>query len=175
MNKAITDTGPPLHLNETGYIQLLKLFDTLLVSTQVKEELQDLGVWYSLTKQKAIHLQEEIIIDDEITKEQDRWKDLTLHRADVSVLVLVKRMADALALTDDLALRKAIESLGRVVVGSVGILIRGYREKRLSKDELHKGVDLLFNDSSLYLSRIFRDRVRKLVEELEETQRENEG
>lgn len=168
MNKAITDTGPPLHLNQIGYIRLLKVFDTLLVSTQVKEELQEYGIWHCLTKEKAVHLQEETIIDDEITKEQNRWKDLTLHRADVSVLVLVQRTADALALTDDLVLRRAMESLGRVVVGSVGIVIRGYREKRLSKDELYKCVDLLFNDSSLYLSRIFRDRVQKLIEELEE-------
>jgi predicted nucleic acid-binding protein len=168
VNKAITDSGPPLHLNEIGYIQFLKIFDTLLVSTQVKEELQDLCIWHYLTKEKAVHLQEETIIDDEITKEQDRWKNFTLHRADLSVLVLVQRKAGTLALTDDLALRRAIESLGRVFVGSLGIVIRGYREKRLSKDELHKCVDLLFNDSSLYLSRIFRDRVQKLIEELEE-------
>ena len=168
MNKAITDSGPPIHLNETGYIHLLKVFDTLLVSMQVKEELLDFGIWRCLIKDEAVHLQEETICDDEITGEQDRRKDLTLHRADVSVLVLVRRMGQALALTDDLALRKAIESLGRAVVGSVGIIIRGYREKMLSKDELHKCIDLLFNDSSLYLSRIFRDRVRKLIEELEE-------
>ena len=112
MNKAITDSGPPIHLNETGYIQLLKVFDTLLVSTQVKEELLDFGIWHCLIKDEAVHLQEATIFDDEITEEQDRWKDLTLHRADVSVLVLVRRMGQALALTDGLALRKAIESLG---------------------------------------------------------------
>lgn len=71
-------------------------------------------------------------------------------------------------LADDLKLRKAIESLGRGVIGSVGILIRGYREKMLTNEELRKSVYMLFNDSNLYLSSAFRKKVLKLVEELEE-------
>ncbi len=166
MNKAITDTGPPLHLNQIGYLRLFNIFEKIVVSRQVKEELQKFGTWPFFTKTITLHLQEEIVTDDEITEEQDKRKDLMLHRADLSVLVLMWRMMDALALTDDLALRRAIESLGRVVVGSVGILIRGYRDQSLSKDELRQCVDLLFNDNSLYLSRAFRVRVLKLIEEL---------
>lgn len=168
MNKAITDTGPPLHLNEIKSIRILKIFETMVVSTQVKEELQEFGIWPFL-KEELIHLQEKMVTDKEITAEQERWKDLMLHRADLSILVLLHSMIDTLALTDDLALRRVIESLGRIVVGSIGVLVRGYRDQRLSKDELHQGIDLLFNDSSLYLSRAFRVRVHKLIEEFERT------
>ncbi|ODS32110.1 MAG: hypothetical protein SCARUB_02760 [Candidatus Scalindua rubra] len=40
MNKVITDTGPPLHLDQIGHIRLLEIFVTLVVSCQVKKELQ---------------------------------------------------------------------------------------------------------------------------------------
>ena len=166
MNLAITDTGPPLHLNQIGYLRLFNIFEKIVVSKQVKDELLKFGVWSFFTKEMATHLQEEIVTDDEINKEQDKRKDHMLHKTDLSVLVLMCRMMDALALTDDLSLRRAIESLGRVVVGSIGILIRGYRDQRLSKDELHRCMDLLFNDSSLYLSRAFRVRVLKLIEKI---------
>lgn len=167
MNKSITDTGPPLHLNQIDYVRLLEMFETIVISGQVKEELQDLNIWYSLKKEETLHIQEETVNDIEISDEKNRWRDHKLHMADLSVLVLVRRMMDTLILTDDLELRKAIGSLNRVVIGSVGILIRGYRERKLNMDELHKCVNLLFNDSSLYLSRAFRVRVLKLIEELE--------
>ncbi|ODS32111.1 MAG: hypothetical protein SCARUB_02761 [Candidatus Scalindua rubra] len=45
--------------------------------------------------------------------------------------------------------------------------MRGYKEGKLNKDDLRRCVDLLFNNSSLYLSSAFRIRVLKLIEELE--------
>jgi predicted nucleic acid-binding protein len=167
VNKAITDTGPPLHLNQIGYIRLLGIFETIVLTGQVREELQEFSTWYSFKQEEAIRSQEETVNDDEITNEKNRWKDHRLQMADLSVLFLVHRIVNALTLTDDLELRRAIESLGRVVVGSVGVLIRGYKMQRLNRDELHNCVDLIFNDSSLYLSRAFRVRVLKLIEELE--------
>ncbi|ODS34754.1 MAG: hypothetical protein SCARUB_00014 [Candidatus Scalindua rubra] len=44
-------------------------------------------------------------------------------------------------------------------------------EQKLNKEELGKCVELLFNDSSLYLSSAFRMRVLRLIEEIEEEKR----
>lgn len=167
MDKAIIDTGPPLHLHQIGCLQLLRIFKAVMVSGQVKKELEGFGTWYYLYNEKGISIEQETIAEDEIIEELNRWKGKELHKTDISVLVLARRIADPLILTDDLKLRKAIESLGREVIGSVGVLIRSYKEKMLTNEELRKSVCLLFNDSSLYLSSAFRGRVLKLVEELE--------
>ena len=169
MSRAITDTGPPLHLNQIGYLQLFNIFEKIVISTQVKKELQKFGIWSFFKKEIALLLQEEAVTDSELSMEQDGHKKFILHTADLSVLILTRRIKDTLTLTDDLALRRAIEAFGRVVVGSVGIVIRGYKERRLSMAELRKCLDLLFDDSSLYLSRPFFDRVLKLIEKLDKT------
>ncbi len=166
VSKAITDTGPPLHLQQIGYIHLLEIFEIIVVSEQVKAELKEFSIWESLKQESTICLQEETISDNEIAKEQQQWTNHKLQKADISVLALVRRMQDVLSLTDDLALRRAIESLGRVVIGGVGVLIRGYKERKLNKEELRRCIDLLFNDSSLYLHRAFRVRVLQLIDEI---------
>ncbi len=67
-----------------------------------------------------------------------------------------------------LKLRRAVVMARRQVTGSVGIIVRGYRQKYLSYGEMVTAMDRLFNDSSLYLSRSFKNRVLELVRELEE-------
>ena len=89
-----------------------------------------------------------------------------LHLADLAVLTLLKKIQDALAVTDDLALRKAIESCGRCVIGTIGILFRGYQQETIDRGQLNQLVNLVFNDSSLYLNSAFKGRVLAMVEQL---------
>lgn len=166
MNEAVTDTGPPLHLNQINKMPVLEIFEVISVSKQVKEELQELGAWNQIKNIQEINLQEESVSDDKIIEAGKRVPGYKLQKADLSVLALLHAFKNTLALTDDLDLRRAIESLDREVVGSVGVLIRGYKEGKLSKVELQKSVEQLFNDSSLYLSRAFRLRVLKLIDGL---------
>lgn len=65
-----------------------------------------------------------------------------------------------------LSLRQLLESNGAMVVGSVGLLIRGYRDDRLDLDTLKTSIDDLLERSTLHLSQAFRSYVRQLVEEL---------
>lgn len=166
MDKAITDTGPVLHLSQTGYIYLLKIFETLIISSYVQKELNEHGVWQRLSNEH-INVVKEDVSENEVIEERGNWEKSKLHKTDISVLVLVRRIVDALSLTDDLELRRAIESLGREVIGSVGVLFRGYHEKMFDKEALRNAVTMLFDDSSLYLSSAFRLRILKLAEELE--------
>ena len=69
-------------------------------------------------------------------------------------------------LTDDLALRRALEARGATVAGSVGLLIRGYSSKKLDRAELEKSIDSLIETSPLYLSPAFKVYLRKLVSDL---------
>ena len=69
-------------------------------------------------------------------------------------------------LTDELALRHRLEASGAVVTGSVGILVRAYKTRRLTRTQLENAVDALFTDSTLHLSRAFRAYVRPLLASL---------
>jgi predicted nucleic acid-binding protein len=102
------------------------------------------------------------------------WKEILLipdlsriQPADAQVFAVARdRSFQVIALTDDLALRKLLEREGATVVGSIGLLIRGYRDGRLTRDALDKCIDDLLGKSTLHLSRAFRSYVRQLVEEL---------
>ena len=54
------------------------------------------------------------------------------------------KIVDAVAVTDDLAFHKAIESSGRTVAGTIGILFRGFKLGVLDKGQLISMVDRTF-------------------------------
>lgn len=103
-----------------------------------------------------------------------QWKSLvnvrgqpTIHPADAQVFALAQLHQFAMpVLTDDLDLRRRLESQGAVVVGSVGVLVRAYSRHLISRAELENAVDMLFTQSTLHVSRAFVAYVRGLLSEL---------
>lgn len=90
-----------------------------------------------------------------------------IQPADAQVFLLVQASRfQALVLTDDLALRKLIESHGATVVGSVGILIRAYSSGKLDRRQLDEAFRALFDDSTLHLSQAFRAYLAQLLKSL---------
>jgi predicted nucleic acid-binding protein len=69
-------------------------------------------------------------------------------------------------LTDDLALRRRLESHAATVVGSVGVLVRAYTSGRLSRNSLESAIDALFTASTLHMNRAFRAYIRHLLADL---------
>ena len=43
--RAVSDTGPLLHLFETGLLRCFVIFEVVLVPAEVREELEHFGVW----------------------------------------------------------------------------------------------------------------------------------
>lgn len=175
MSRAVADTGPFLHMQEIDQLSLLSFFTAVNISGQVREELRDYSVWLSLEKEKRLKVTVQAVTDIEIKREKRRWRSLQLSDPDLSVLVLMRRFPEATVLTDDLELRRAVVTVGREVTGSVGIIVRGYRRGRLSYEEMVTVMDHLFNDSSLYLSRSFKNRVLELIRELERQEKNRDG
>ena len=167
MREAITDTGPVLHLNEIGRLECLRIFEHLVMPDLVAEELRAYGLDPSrlgVTGLKATIVVVERAEWSPVLSEADQP---TIHPADAQVFVLARsNQFQKPVLTDDLALRRRLESQGATVVGSVGVLVRAYTTGHLKRDELESAVEALFTTSTLHMSRAFRAYIRHLLADL---------
>ena len=83
---------------------------------------------------------------------EHKVKSFRLQSPDISLLTLCHKLDVRKILTDDLELRKAAEALGLETYGSLGVILRAYKQNRLSISETKEVLNNLFNISSLYLS-----------------------
>lgn len=164
--EAVSDTGPVRHLWEIQQQRILTLFSTIYLPNQVKEELSLQDVWQNLDQAVLDCFRVESVADSEIQKMSVTKAFTELQPADIAVIALAKSLNPSAVLTDDLDLRKALESLGLTAVGSVGLLIRAFKNGHFGKPELEVLIDGLFTGSTLYLSPAFKQRVRKLIKDL---------
>lgn len=166
VNNAVIDTGPLIHLHEIDQLEIITVvFGSLHIPEYVKREIRNEPIL------KFIDLHSERIkihpvSQPELFAVKDTFSAFQLHLADLAVVTVLLKITDALALTDDLALRKAIESSGRTVAGTVGILFKAYKRGVIDKPQLIELIDRIFNDSSLYLSSSFRMKVLSIAESL---------
>jgi len=167
MREAIAGTGPVLHLHEIGWLKTLHVFDHLVMPDLVAEELRARAL-------DPAHLSVAGLEVAIVTVERDRWTSVihvadqpAIQPADAQVLILARSSQFRKpVLTDDLALRRRLESLGATVVGSVGVLVRAYTTGRIGRDELESAIDALFTASTLHLNRAFRTYVHRVLADL---------
>jgi predicted nucleic acid-binding protein len=165
VSEAISDTGPILHLAEIGALSILTIFEKVFVSKMVSEELLSYGIdlaveghrWSELTFEARTVGQERVI---ELLRGLTEFE---LHRADASIIALADDLRIRPILTDDMELRKALESRGHEAVGSIGVAVRAYKVGKLTKEALEDLIDDLLSHSSLHLSKGFRQFVRQML------------
>jgi predicted nucleic acid-binding protein len=161
--EAITDTGPPLHLVEIGGSRALHVFSFLLLPEGVRDELASRGI--SLLNLGVPFRIE--AIEPGVWRQAQAEEHEDLQDADAQVFCLAQAEDFSKpVLTDDLALRHLLETRGATVVGSVGILIRAYRQGILTRAELDFAIEGLTTASSLHLSVPFRSYLKNLLRDL---------
>lgn len=168
MSEAISDTGPILHLSEIDQLHALNIFARITIPILVLQELE----FHNVTRGRFANQLFELVIVD---VPESKWRPLTqtlgepaIHAADAQVFVLAQESNFATAvLTDDLALRHELESAQGVAVGTIGILIRAYRQTVLTRRQLDSSLDALFTASTLHASRAFKAYIEKLLSQLE--------
>jgi predicted nucleic acid-binding protein len=152
MTEAISDTGPLLHLHEVDQWPALRVFERVLIPDLVAEELQ--LYLFDLVQLMATGTHVTIV-----AVERDDWTIVlnesdppAIHSADAQVAVLARQHAYRLPiLTDDLPLRKLLEKQGALVIGTIGVLVRAYTARHLTRLELDGAVEALFTASTLHL------------------------
>ena len=164
---AITDTGPPLHLHEIDRLSALRSFEQLRMPPLVVKELSGFGL---VPARLFPETDPRIVVTP---PENNSWQELLqdggprIQPADAQVLVLARQVRFQLpVLTDDLSLRRRVEGEGGTAVGSLGILLRSFRDQALSREELEDAVERLMTGSTLHLSAAFRAYVRGLLRDL---------
>jgi predicted nucleic acid-binding protein len=163
---AVVDTGPMIHLHEIDQLGIIiAVFSKLHLPDYVEREIHNEPI-LQFIRQNTVQIKVHPIPEPELFSTKDAYSAFQLHLADLAVLTLLTKIEDALAVTDDLALRRAIESNGRTVVGTIGILFRGYSQGVVDKPQLKNLIDKIFNDSTLYLNSAFRTRVQNIIESL---------
>jgi predicted nucleic acid-binding protein len=164
--ETVSDTGPALHLQEIGQLALLSVAAPLILPDLVVAELESHSLGLAHLREAAV----EFTVFQVPTSE---WREILqaiapqIQPADAQVFAVARaNRFQALALTDDLTLRRLLESHGAQVAGTVGILVRAYASGRISPLELRAAIDSLFTGSSLFISRAFRTYLKNLLIDL---------
>ena len=149
--KAILDAGPIIHLSEIDKSVCFSLFSKVFVPREVYNEVKACNLYGNNEIESDVF---EIV--DLASNQKDRVeyfsRKYNISIADGTVISLGKYKGVELVLTDDLDLRDVLKSLGMQPVGSIGILLRAYRERLISYNEAVKALENLLEISSLYVT-----------------------
>ena len=143
-NEAVSDTGPILHLHEINQKGMLSVFSKVFISHIVEEEL---GNYRVSPLPRNIEIMQ--INKDQTSLFAQRY-DLELGES--SGIWLCKSLKIPLFLTDDLDAREVASALDLKPVGTLGIIIRSYREKLIAQKEAISLIHALHENSSLFVT-----------------------
>lgn len=157
--KVVSNTGPLLHLAEIDLLKALGVFQEVYIAEEVKNEL--IGNKININKKiRLVNL-------------KPKFKDVAEILVNKFSLDLGASQSIALALqeksdyflTDDLEARTVANVHGIEAHGSVGIILRAFREKIINKETAIKKVSELYNVSSLFITKDIIDSVVKAINE----------
>ncbi len=143
--KAISDTGPLIHLNEINSLSSLKIFQEVFVPPEVAKELQNMNRFPGI---KQVQLKQNKSID-KIALIAEKF-DISL--AESQAIALAKELHIENLLTDDLDARDAAKAVALTPVGTIGIIIASCKKKIISKTECVNRIRNLQTNSSLFVT-----------------------
>lgn len=162
---AVCNSGPLTHLWQIGLWPAFQAFSAIYVPERVIQEVETHVPLAEFTNIAMRHIHKEAIAKDELADcRAALTKERFLSETDVAVVALAQRLRPDLTLTDDLTLRRALEKCELQVMGSVGLVVHAYKIGLLTDPTLDDAIELLFSQSSLYLSPQFKSYVRKMIQ-----------
>lgn len=152
LTEAVVDAGPLIHLHEVGALDLLAVLDRLHVPD---------AVWHEAFErhhvpEAAVHRQSMVIRHDvaaDLPRFAARPELAALHRGELECLLVCTAGGPSTLLTDDLAVRRVAKSLGLTPVGSLGVVVRAYRDGEIDVAAAEARIERLYSVSSLYVTR----------------------
>ena len=146
-NKAVSNTGPLLHLKEIEALNLLSIFDFVFIPNEVAEEL----------KEKKFMIVRKIKVKSLDTKFKYLSNLLSIKfdigLAEVEAIALAMQEKADYFLTDDLDVRSVANSYNIEVHGTIGTVLRAFREKIIDEKTTISNINRLYANSSLFLTK----------------------
>lgn len=152
IEEAIADSGPIIHLYEIGALSFLRLFETVHVPGAVwKETVGKERV--PVDRLEALEVvQHHEMAPADIGSFVDQENLDHLQSGEQECLLLLSQQNVDLVLTDDLAVRETVKESGRTPVGSLGIIVRAYREEWIALHEAEQLLRELHEKSTLFVT-----------------------
>ena len=128
MTTVVSDSGPLTHLWQVGQWRTFSTFIAMHIAEQVAQEVR-LHVPLDESEQHIGYaISAHGVLPTEIVScRAELPSGLVLQDADVATIVLAQQITPDLVLTDDLALRQAVEAKAMTPMGSVGVIVRAFR------------------------------------------------
>lgn len=158
----VADTGPIIHLDELGCLDLLNDFNPL-VPFQVWREICQYRP--DLKQGPSLRLQLVNVTGPVSASLSAMVKSFGLATGEASALALIERRKASLLLCDDAAARLAAESLGCAVRGTIGIIVRASRRALRSDQEVVTLLENIPFRSSLHIKRDLLEQVISLMKQ----------
>ncbi len=160
IREAVFDAGPFLHAYEIGRMSLLDLLNSILTTEEVFMECQHIQPILKSIQQlqkKNLSFQSK-----DFAKYLVEYYKIQLGEA--TGLALCKQEKIKLFFTDDLEARDISKILGFEPHGTLGLILRNFREKMITKKEAKLAVEELYTKSSLFLTRDLFDWTGKEID-----------
>jgi len=161
VNRIVSDTGPIIHLSEINFIKVLDIFSEALIPEEVYNELR-LSKIPVPKRIKIVGLKPEFKDSVKVLTNQE---NLDLGEACAIVLTMQEK-ADYF-LTDDLDARSVALKYNLEVHGTIGVILRAFREKIINKKIAIEKVNELHTKSSLFITKDLIDEVIIAIKEFE--------
>lgn len=165
----VSNSGPLIHLARIDRLKLLKeLFGEVIIPLEVRIEVVDRGKEEGMSDAFLIESEIEngwIVVTEKSSnnKVRDIAESAGIDIGEAAAIMLARRKKCPI-LIDDLAARRFAAGLGLQVVGSIGVLIRSAKVKRISKSEALDALDRL--GKVMWLSIDVYEDARKIIERL---------
>ena len=160
-NKVVSNTGPLMHLAEIDLVKALGVFQEVYVAQEVINEL------------KRNKFKESIFREIKLINLKPKFKDVAEILVNKFSIDLGESQSIALALqervdyflTDDLDARTVANVHGLEAHGTIGIILRAFRERIIDKETAIKKVNELHTISSLFITKDLVEQIIKAINE----------
>jgi len=162
---AVIDTVPIIHLIEINGLKVLEIFDHILIPKTVIDELGIKGKFNEKMLPKKISTKITTLDKKIIAHSKKIVSKYKLSKVDSTVLSTAISRKLKLIITDDLELRDISQKFGLIPIGSIGIILRAYRENIIDKRTAKNLLDKLYKQSSLFITKELINYSKKAIKD----------
>ena len=146
---AVLDAGPLIHLDELGSLRLLAGYREVLLPDIVEREAREHRPEIQINSIPGL-----VRVNSNPSTAESMFElaaEFGLHAGELAAIAVLKEHHGDCLLSDDAAARALAEAIGFQVRGTVGLILRAWQRKQISKTAARDLLKALPMRSTLYL------------------------